>query len=135
MPLLSGRELERRVREGAAEGINLCIEHLLGASVPEAPVETGELRASGHVARRATPRDLVAELRFTAQHAAAQHEGEITYERGGRVVHAVFRRYPRGGGKRYVSNPLKANVHRYERIIAAAQKRRLEQRRGGERFR
>jgi hypothetical protein len=125
--MISGRELERRYRRGAARGINDSIEHLLGEAVQEAPVETGRLRAAGHVTRKATPGDLEAELAFDTPYAAAQHEGTATMVRGGNTVTLVFRNHPRGGKKKYIADPLKANVHRYGKVIAARARQALEE--------
>ena len=124
MPLIEGDELKRRARAGAARAINVCLEDLLAQAVKEAPVDTGALRASGHVNRRATPRDLDGLVAFPTPYAAAQHEGEATYQppRG----HVVFRNHPKGGKKKYVEDPLKMNAQRYEGVIAASVKREIE---------
>jgi hypothetical protein len=123
MPLIEGDELKRRAREGAARAINVSLEDLLAQAVEEAPVDTGALRASGHVNRRATPRDLDGLIAFPKPYAAAQHEGEATYPVRGKVV---FRNHPKGGKKKYVEDPLKANAQRYEDVIAASVKREIE---------
>jgi hypothetical protein len=125
--MISGRELERRMRRGAARGINDSIEHLLGEAVQEAPVETGRLRAAGHITRRATPSDLEAELAFDTPYAAAQHEGTATMVRGGNTVTLVFVNHPRGGKKKYIADPLKSHVHRYRKVIAARARQALEE--------
>ena len=126
--MISGRELERRMRRGAARGINDSIEHLLGEAVQEAPVETGRLRAAGHVTEpKATPGNLTAELAFDTPYSAAQHEGTATQIRGGNTVTLVFRNHPRGGKKKYIADPLKAHVHRYRKVIAARARQALEE--------
>jgi hypothetical protein len=107
--------------------VNDSIEHLQGSAVQEAPVETGLMRARTFVSIRATPRDLKAELVVNTPYAAAQHEGQITYTSpSGKSVTAVFRNHPRGGKKKFVSDPLKANVERYRKVIAARVKQAIE---------
>lgn len=96
-------------------GIRACQisgNDLLGRSVPDAPLRTGELRGSGVVMdpehRADGGVDVV--VAFTARHAAVQHERE-DYA------------HPRGGKAKYLEANLLAMSPRYAQAIAASVER------------
>lgn len=53
--------------------------------------------------------DMVATVEYDSPYAAAQHEGEMTYERGGKVIEWKAEHYTvPGTKKKYLEDPLKA---------------------------
>lgn len=145
------------VRKGGANGLNQCADDLAGKAISEAPIETGELRASAvypaiDPSHAASQVELEAIVSFNKVYAAAQHEGQIVYEapvtyvvneytrttKTGAVVvreHTAtigpgvveLRNHPRGGKSHYLSDPFKAGINRYEEIVAAAVKKEVEE--------
>jgi hypothetical protein len=96
-------EAEVVIRRSAADGINDAANDLAGRSMGQAPVDTGELRASAAYPAvdprsRATPVTLLATVSFNKVYAHAQHAGEIVYPLA--VTYHVReheRRKPKGG--------------------------------------
>lgn len=153
--MTNGEEVELRVRKAAANAINASGDDLAGRAIEEAPVLTGELRASARFPgndpdARAYETDLEASVSFNTPYAAAQHEGFAEQHRQYAVVpivksgvvvgfftdktklkpHTVqwvVKNHPGGGKTHYLSDPLKAMVDRYQAVIAASVKKSLEE--------
>lgn len=113
----SGYELEglkeaQRKMEKAIQGIvnkseraiqDVCLD-LLNESKQLAPLDTGELRASGYTEFADLPEGYVGEVGFGTPYAAVQHE-ELEYEH-------------EHGQAKYLEQPLKKNADKYAKQIA-----------------
>ena len=124
MAVMSGTEIRRRLMHGALEGVNEAAADIFVGALQETPMDTGELRASAE-RTRATVVDPWAELSWNTVYAAAQHEGEMFYERDGKVIHWVVRNRPGGGKTKWLEHEVLAMIPRYERYIARGMRRRL----------
>lgn len=103
MTLALGQSLGKAVRKGAAKGLNTSGDDLAGRAIGEAPVDSGELRASAAYpavdpTHAASEDNLSSTVSFNRPYAAAQHEGEIVYQDPVTyVVHEHTRITPGGG--------------------------------------
>jgi hypothetical protein len=86
--------------------------HLQGEAQRLAPIEEGTLRASAHHEVVETPVGVEVTVSFDTVYAARQHE-ELGWA------------HPRGGQAKYLEQPLKDNLHRYEATLAAAVRKAL----------
>jgi len=140
------------MREAAADALTTMAEDLAARAVADAPVDTGTLRASvspgpgGELVMREQPRSngerIEVEVSFSTPYAAVQHEGhalmhhkvnvyERTGPRGGwkkvgqKLVEYTWRarRWPGGGGPKFLERNVTAQAPRYERILKAAVER------------
>lgn len=73
MTYMSADELSKRVREGAARGLNLVALRVQAVAIPLTPLEVGDLRSS-LVVTEAKPGQLVASVSSDLVYAVAQHE-------------------------------------------------------------
>lgn len=122
----TAKEIIAICREGVAEGINEAASALLDAALLDVPYDTGALARSGDHTT-ASPEHLVAEVYFDKIYAAAQHEGEMFYQRDdGTIVHWVVRNRPAGGKSKYLEHPLYNLIPHFDRYIAEAVRRKLE---------
>ena len=141
------RELERRFLEAAARGINRTANVVMADAIQEAPLGpaadapkeadgvvggeghiggggSGELRGSAHGPindpdSAATAGHLEAEVSFRTPYAAAQHEGIAVMRRGDTEYVWKVRQYTTPGTKKkFLADPLKAQVHELERRVA-----------------
>ena len=106
-------EYKRLLLHGAADGVQAWLELVLSQAIPEAPIEFGTLRGSGYAEHEINDEllEVVGQVGFPRVYAAVQHE-RLDFE------------HPRGGKPKYLEDPFKANLPRYEEAIAAGIKRR-----------
>lgn len=156
--MLRGNDIIKLVQAGAVEAINVSLNDLAGRAIAETPVEEGTLRASARYpandsASAATADKLEGIVSFNTVYAAAQHEGNAVQHRkyavrpivkhgvtigfftdkstiDPHVVLWVVRKHPGGGKSHYLSDPFKAMVSRYEKVIAANVEKKLEESNG-----
>jgi hypothetical protein len=117
-------ELERvrRARHAAARDFVIkAANGLLAQAVPLAPIETGTLRGSAvgpdpETGEHFIERDdyVEAMVSFNTPYAARQHE-ELEWK------------HPRGGQAKYLEQPYKALMPRWERALAAALERAVRE--------
>lgn len=107
---LTAAELVERVRAGAARGLNLAAEHVLGVAVPRTPVEYGDLRSSLTVVP-ADADELEAAIVTDLLYAVRQHED-------------LSLRHDDGGPK-YLEGPTLEQATTVQRIVATAAARAL----------
>lgn len=95
-------ELRARGMGALVEGVEQCVEDLIGRAMPEIPVESGTLQASLHAEGPEVSGDEVKAIVATGGEASAYaiyiHEGHR--EDGSHVIRA----YP--GGAKYLERPL-----------------------------
>lgn len=100
-----------RVKAGmiarAAGALQAIGDDLAGESAREAPVEEGTLRGAATVEVEVTAQGVEVVVAFPLVYAARQHE-ETSW------------RHPIGGKAKFLEDPLKARIPRYERALAAA---------------
>lgn len=106
--------VRKAMLDGAEKGVRAVLEDLLGHGQRDAPIEEGTLRGSGSVEIDRRHDAVRGRVKFSTPYAAKQHE-ELTYE------------HPRGGKAKYVEDPLKAMLPRYQGAIGAAVRRELEE--------
>lgn len=120
-------EIELIVRRAAAKALNELADQVAALSTPETPIVTGTLRGSAiypgndaEGSHTATEDDLTSMVSYNTVYAAAQHEGEMTYERNGKLIHWVVKQHTEPGTKtKYLEDPYKAMVPRIEPYVAA----------------
>ena len=105
---IDGRELERRVRRGAAAGLNHFGERVLSQANVYVPLDEGTLMQSGHVLE-ADPREgqLRVQVRFGTVYAARQHE-ELTWK------------HDPGRQAKYLETPFKEEMIHLQELVQAA---------------
>lgn len=137
-------EIVRDMVRGGARATRIIADDLLGAAVENAPIDEGTLRASGHVvyvvndvefhggqyaeavamavelAATGALTAFYAEVRFSTEYAAAQHEGIALMHRAGHSWLWQARNYPKGGGPKYLERPFDERASRYEAALAAS---------------
>jgi hypothetical protein len=118
--------IRARMLDAAERAVTAAANDLLGRAQRDAPVDTGALRASGHVDVERTPDGVEAVVSFSRPYAAAQEVGYATMHRNGRVVEWQARHHPKGGKSRYLGGNLEAMASRYEAIIGEAVRQELE---------
>lgn len=105
-------EVREAMLDGAERAVRVIVEDLVGAGQLEAPVETGHLRGSGHAEVDRRGDRVLGRARFSTPYAAKQHE-ETTYQ------------HPTGGKAKYLEDPLKARLSRYNGAIARSVEREV----------
>lgn len=73
MSAMNADEVSRRIREGAAKGLNLVALRVQARTIPLTPLEYGDLRSS-IVTIDASPSDLRSAVASDSPYAVAQHE-------------------------------------------------------------
>ena len=109
------RAARERQWRALVDSVTDAAEDLRRRAIDDAPIETGDLRASAVVevdADRARGR-VEATVSFNVPHAAAQHEGHAEMHRHGTAYTWQAREWPGGGGPKYLERNLKALVPRY----------------------
>jgi hypothetical protein len=124
MTITPGADALERIKIGVEAALELSIEDLENAAVHDAPIDEGILRDSSITDTQGfgTGNHAWAELRFTVEYAAAQHEGR--YTRNGRVV--TWERPRRAGKLHYVSDNVKAKTPGFVDFVEAAAKHSAE---------
>lgn len=107
-------EYKRRMLKGAGDGVQAWLELVLGQGTQEAPIELGTLRGSGYAETELheAAGEVVGQVGFPLVYAAVQHE------------HLEFN-HPLGGKAKYLEDPYKAAIPRFEQAIAAGIAREL----------
>src|SRR4051812_41345042 len=118
--------IRARMLDAAERAVTAAANDLLGRAQRDAPVDTGALRASGHVDVERTPDGVDAVVSFNRVYSAAVHEGHATMHRGGTTYEWVMRQNPKGGGPKFLEKNLLAMAGRYERVIGEAVRQELE---------
>lgn len=98
-----GDQTDRAVQRGAARGLALGAEHVRGAAVDNAPLDTGALRNSATASH--DPDELTAAVSFDTPYAARQHE-ELDY-------------HHRTGQAKYLETALNTNHDTIARLVQA----------------
>lgn len=114
----------RRVKEAAKDGVQDSVDDLKRIAADIAPIDSGDLRRSGHATVRQTPTETVGEVSFSAvdnssgrrfNYAIWIHEGE--YNLGPTSAGAPGTDGYEVGNK-YLERPLKGEAEKYMRWIA-----------------
>ena len=102
-----GSEVSRNVTNAAQRALKKAALDLQGRSGEEAPIDKGDLR--GNVAIDDSQLEIKNMIRvgYSLPYAMRQHE-ELNYS------------HPRGGNAKFLENPFRSNIKRYERFIASA---------------
>lgn len=113
-----------RVKLAAKNGVHDSVDDLKRIAVDIAPIDSGDLRRSGHATVRENTRDIIGEVSFSAvdnsggqrfNYAIKMHEGE--YNLG-----PLSRQAPGTDGydvgNKYLERPLKGEANKYMRWIA-----------------
>lgn len=103
------QQMTLRVPGASMDSLRDSANHLLGVSVPRAPVDTGDLRGSGNVQQIKDGY----EVRFSQRYAAIQHE-RLDFN------------HPRGGGPKYLEGPLLENRDRYLQHLVSSIRKEIE---------
>ncbi|MFM9368069.1 hypothetical protein [Streptomyces sp. Da 82-17] len=106
----NGEQALRGTREGAARGLRIAAEHVLGVSRRRVPIEEGTLERSGVATVDET--DLTAALSYDTPYAVRQHE-ELTYQ------------HDPGRTAKYLEGPLTEEADTVAQLIAAQVRRSL----------
>lgn len=152
--VLTGKQLQKIVCHGAAGALNQLADKVAADSLPEVPLEFGELRASAVYpgndpdgTSTATEDDLEAMVSYNTVYAAAQHEEWAEQSRMHPVVFIagvgwrtlVDKIYPHtvmwvvknhtepGTKGHFLSDPYKAMVPRMEPFVAASIARDIDE--------
>ena len=110
--MTSAAEIVRTAKRAGITALARSAEHLLATAVNETPLDEGTLRASETVDVTELPNGADATVSANEPYAAIQHERTDFVHR-------------KAGKAHYLSDPLKANAHRYETVIGQAIKRAL----------
>jgi hypothetical protein len=114
----------RRVKQAARDGVQDSVDDLKRIAVDIAPIDSADLRRSGHATVRQTPTETVGEVSFSAvddsggrrfNYAIWTHEGE--YNLGPQSAAAPGTDGYEVGNK-YLERPLKGEAEKYMRWIA-----------------
>jgi hypothetical protein len=106
----NGAMAERQMRQGAARGLHLAAEHVLGQSNDVVPLDEAELQRSGTAS--VDPPSLTAMVSYDTPYAVIQHE------------RLDFRHAP-GRTAKYLENSLNAARQEVAAIIAAEIRRAM----------
>ncbi|WP_425829296.1 minor capsid protein [Streptomyces fractus] len=106
----NGNAALRGTREGAARGLRLAAEHVLGVSRAQVPIREGTLERSGTASVDEV--DLTAAVSYDTPYAVRQHE-ETTY------------RHDAGRKAKYLEDPLNEQAGTVAELIAAEVRRSL----------
>lgn len=134
---LSGARIAYLFLEAAVDAINLGAGHVMSDSIDEAPLgptvdeggdaqSTSTLRESAAL-EEATREHLWATISYNTSYAAAQHEGVALQHRKGEIILWIVKHHTTPGTKtKFLEDPLKAFLPRFERFVARYVRKRLE---------
>jgi hypothetical protein len=152
--VMTGDQISAIVCRSAAAALNQIADKVAADSLPEVPLENGELRASAVYpgndpdgTSSATEDDLEATVSYNTVYASAQHEGFAEQERMHPVVYIkdvgwrtltnkiqphtvmwVVKNYSEPGTQsHFLSDPFKAMVPRMEPFVAASISKGLDE--------
>lgn len=152
--VMTGKQIQGIIARSAADALNQLADKVAADSLPEVPLEYGELRASAVYpgndpdgASRATEDNLEATVSYNTVYAAAQHEGFAEQNRIHPVVYIegvgwrtlVDKFYPHtvlwvvknhtepGTKAHFLSDPYKAMIPRMEPFVAASISKGLDE--------
>lgn len=91
----------------AREALMQVAQDLKAKSIDQAPLDTGDLRGSCKVTESQSETANEVKVAYGTEYAIRQHE-ETTY------------RHPKGGKAKYLEDPYKSNVARYEKHVKNA---------------
>lgn len=127
--MTEGEQAALKMRTAAARALNLLADQVAALSIQEAPIAPGGGTLRGSCvypandedgSHTATEDDLTAMVSYNTVYAAAQHEGEMTYERNGATIHWKVEHHTEPGTKtHYLEDPYKAMLPRIEPFVAA----------------
>lgn len=108
-----GDKAVSRAMQAAIQAIGICAADLQGKSARQAPIDTGDLRANCSVSplQRNDPQVWVT-VGYNLPYAIVQHE-------------RLDFRHPKGGKAKYLEDPYKENISKYERYIKDTVKQAL----------
>lgn len=106
----NGEQALAGTRQGAARGLRLAAEYVLGRSRVQVPIDEGTLERSG--VATVDESDLTAAVSYDTPYAVRQHE-ELTY------------RHDPGRKAKYLEDPLNESTGTVAEIIAAQVRRSL----------
>lgn len=98
--------VKRKMLDDGERALRLVGNDLHSRVVPLTPVEEGTLRGSQHVEIERTPTTVTMTFSVDQIYAEVQHEG-------------VGFNHPKGGQAKFVEQPFKEMLPRYERALAA----------------
>lgn len=108
-----GDKAKKVVAEAAKQAIGTCASDLQGKSAMQAPVDTGDLRANCSVGQLKQEGNTVyLTVGYNLPYAIVQHE-------------RLEFRHPKGGKAKYLENPYKENISKYEHYIKEIIRRAL----------
>jgi hypothetical protein len=102
-----GDEVSKMLDKVCAKALFECAQDLKSKSMKEAPIKDGFLRGSCDIDAEQTANKSETVVFYAEEYALRQHE-ELNY------------RHPQGGKAKYLEDPFKANVNRYENDIKEA---------------
>ncbi|UAJ80153.1 hypothetical protein IT072_03650 [Leifsonia sp. ZF2019] len=116
-----GAEVIEQILTGAATGVNLGAEFLLGLAKARAPFRDGDLVSSGTVQRADDAIDIEADVVFDAPYAARWHEDGPLIDSLGRHYEGSSN-FQNGRESHYVENPARENRRQIGAIVRKAAK-------------
>jgi hypothetical protein len=108
--IFRGATAERKVLEGARQGLRLAAEHVLTESRAVVPIDEGQLQAYSYALVDET--DLTAAVTYDTPYAVRQHE-EMSY------------RHAPGRQAKYLEQPLNASRQAVTNLLAAQLRRAM----------
>ncbi len=100
-----GPEIARKVAAAGRRALKKSALDLQGRSADEAPIDVGDLKGNAGIDDSKLGTDDEIFVGYSLPYALRQHE-ELDFD------------HPRGGNAKYLENPFRANIKRYERFIA-----------------
>lgn len=101
---VSERELQRIIEKAARRALSDAMDDLHSRAVSLAPIDTGDLRSSARSGVKDEQDGFYGWVNFDSPYALVQHEGHF--------------QHPRGGQRKYLEAPFRANAQRYGKSIA-----------------
>lgn len=102
-----GPEISRAVTNAAQRALEKAALDLQGRSAEEAPIDKGDLRGNAGIDDSQLETKNFIIVGYSLPYAMRQHE-ELNYS------------HPRGGKAKFLEDPFRSNIKRYERFIASA---------------
>ena len=109
---MSDRKIQQLMEQAALKAMREVMGDLHSQSVNLAPIDTGDLRSSAHHEATLANGEITGRVHFDSRYAAVQHEGHF--------------QHPKGGQRKYLEGPFRANAQRYGQHIARAIKMAVE---------
>lgn len=104
---IPGKDAKQAMRTGAARGVGLAAEHVLGESRKVVPHETGVLERSMRASTQQSGSEATGAVSADTPYAVRQHEN-------------THYRHKKGRTSKYLETPLNANKGKVQQIVAAA---------------